>query len=240
MCIPGAPAEGQWDFPPPPPPEEYGNLLINRTSGKNSVKAAAFSHWLHRRKYTCRVCHSELEFAMEVNATEITEEANRSGKFCGACHNGALAFDHKGQHCERCHTGDRKTGRDKFALLSTLPRARFGNGIDWSRALAAGLIQPARYLAVKPAEDMSFSETLTLEAEWSNIPPAIFPHKKHSAWLDCNTCHPDIFNIKKKTTKHFAMTKILNGQFCGVCHLKVAFPIEDCRRCHPKMKNRER
>ena len=32
------------------------------------------------------------------------------------------------------------------------------------------------------------------------------------------------------------MSAILNGEFCGVCHLTVAFPMDDCQRCHPGMK----
>jgi c(7)-type cytochrome triheme protein len=86
---------------------------------------------------------------------------------------------------------------------------------------------------MKPSEDISFDKELILESEWHNIPNAVFPHKAHTAWLDCNNCHPDPFNIKKKTTKHFEMRFILEGQFCGVCHMTVAFPMQDCKRCHP-------
>ena len=32
------------------------------------------------------------------------------------------------------------------------------------------------------------------------------------------------------------MTNIIEGQFCGVCHGKVAFPLTDCARCHTTMK----
>jgi hypothetical protein len=28
----------------------------------------------------------------------------------------------------------------------------------------------------------------------------------------------------------------LAGEFCGVCHMTVAFPMNDCKRCHPAMK----
>jgi hypothetical protein len=51
----------------PPPAYDYGNLLINRTSESHSVKPAVFSHWIHRQKHTCRVCHFELEFNMNPN-----------------------------------------------------------------------------------------------------------------------------------------------------------------------------
>jgi len=75
-----------------------------------------------------------------------------------------------------------------------------------------------------------------LEAEWERVPPAIFSHKNHTAWLTCSNCHPEIFNIQKKTTKHFEMKMNLVGEFCGVCHMTVAFPMSDCRACHPAMK----
>jgi c(7)-type cytochrome triheme protein len=68
------------------------------------------------------------------------------------------------------------------------------------------------------------------------IPPAVFPHKDHTVWLDCDNCHPDLFNIKKKGT-HFSMNELLNGNFCGVCHTKVAFPMDECKRCHPAMRD---
>lgn len=227
-----------WDLPTLPPTHEYGTILINRTSVKNGVKPATFSHWIHRQRHTCRVCHFELEFSMQLNNTEITEAANRSGRYCGAngCHDGTTVFGHTNPHCDKCHNGDRGYGKEKFSRLDGLPKARFGDGINWTRALEKGLITPVTYLTIKPPEDIAYDKSLRLEAEWHSVPPAVFPHKAHVQWLDCNNCHPDIFNIKKKTTKHFAMVRILAGEFCGVCHLRVAFPMNDCKRCHPSMK----
>jgi hypothetical protein len=31
------------------------------------------------------------------------------------------------------------------------------------------------------------------------------------------------------------MDFIVSGKFCGVCHLTVAFPVQDCKRCHPDL-----
>jgi len=230
-------SEGDWNLLPSPPANEYGNILINRTSEKNGVKPATFSHWIHRQRHTCRVCHFELEFNMKVNTTEITEGANKSGRYCGAsgCHDGKIAFGHNEPNCEKCHNGDRGYGKEKFSQLSNFPKTKYGNGINWVRAFRKGLIKPLNYITVKPPEDITFGKTILLEAEWDRIPPAIFPHKSHTQWLDCNNCHPDIFNIKKKTTKHFSMRLNLAGEFCGVCHLTVAFPMNDCKRCHPEM-----
>jgi len=232
-CAGSAPA--QWELPKNLPPAEYGTVLINRTAEQNNVKPVVFSHAVHRSKHTCRVCHFELEFNFKTNTTGITEAANKAGRYCGApgCHDGKVAFGHDRQNCQRCHAGTRAPDTKTASVLAPLPKDRFGNGVNWVAALEKGIIRPATQLTL-PQADLSFDSKLLLEAEWRNIPPAVFPHRSHVAWLDCNNCHPDIFNIKKKTTKHFAMVRILKGEFCGVCHLTVAFPMDDCKRCHPK------
>lgn len=225
-----------FNLPALPPREQYGNILIDRTSGTSGQQPVTFSHWLHRTKFTCRVCHGELDFQMKRNATEITERANRSGKFCGACHNGKIAFRHNG-NCDKCHNGDigySDKRFDDFILKNALPMTFAGNGVNWAAGMATGAIKPAIHLK-KKSQDMNFEKELLLEAELSIIPPAIFPHKAHAAWLDCDNCHPDLFNIKKKGT-HFSMTEILNGNYCGVCHISVAFPMDECKRCHPAMR----
>jgi c(7)-type cytochrome triheme protein len=222
-----------FNLPPLPPPEEYGNILINRVSVSKGIKPVTFSHWQHRRKYTCRVCHTELEFNMKVNTTEITETDNKSGRYCGACHNGVIAFRHTA-NCGKCHNGDIAYAAGRFSEFQTrpFPTTSYGNGINWVESLREKMITPANFLR-RRAHDMSFDKTLILESEWSIIPPSIFPHRAHIEWLECSSCHPEIFNIKKKTTKNFSMSAILDGKFCGICHLNVAFPMNDCKRCHP-------
>lgn len=229
-------AAGYWRFPPPPPVEEYGNLLINRTSEKNNVKSVSFSHWMHRRKHTCRVCHFELEFNMKTGTTEITEEANRAGRYCGACHNGKELFGHTEGNCEKCHNGNMGNGNFKFADMWRFPAARYGNRIDWSVALEEKWITPVRYLSIPPLPDEVNEKKLEMDATWSGVSPSVFPHRRHTNWLDCSDCHPAVFNIKLKAS-NVQMEQILNGEFCGQCHGSVAFPLTDCQRCHPRMKN---
>jgi c(7)-type cytochrome triheme protein len=86
---------------------------------------------------------------------------------------------------------------------------------------------------------MAFDKRLELVAEWDWVSPAVFNHATHTPWLDCANCHPEIFNIKKKTTKHFLMEYILEKKFCGVCHFSVALPIDDCHACHPAMSRKK-
>ncbi len=235
----GAAAAQMFDLPKLPRPPQYGNVLIDRLSTAAGEKAVGFSHWLHRSRYACRVCHFELGFAMQANATEITETQNRGGEYCGACHDGEVAFGHSEENCGKCHSGDADGSNRRFAELAELPAAPFGNGIDWSQAVEKGKIEPRASLE-DGYEPLPAQRDLELEAEWTMIPPAVFPHGRHQAWHDCAECHPAPFNVKKKTTEHFEMRYILEGKFCGLCHLKVAFPLDDCRRCHPRMKERRR
>jgi c(7)-type cytochrome triheme protein len=221
----------EFKLPPHPPAAQFGNVLMTRTTAHSAMKSVVFPHWRHRMLYTCRVCHLELDFAMRQNATEKSENA------CGTCHDGRTAFGIRDEKsCARCHTGAIEETFDFAAKTAELPRSELGNGIDWSKALASGQIHPAESLS-PGFEPLSLDTTLSLEAEWAFVPPAIFPHPEHIRWLDCANCHPEPFNVKKKTTKHFSMKLNLARQFCGACHVRVAFPLDDCKRCHPAMEN---
>lgn len=237
-------AESLLKLPFLPPPENYGDILITRTTQETDVGPVYFSHWVHRVKYTCRVCHYELEFSMRTNDTPITcNKGHVDGRYCSACHDGKIAFaprDADGEkNCERCHTTFWGGERRKFEeLKDKLPAGRFGNEIDWSAALNEGFISPSQSLSGDTMEMSNINRTLSLSAEMSGISPAVFPHKTHEQWLDCSNCHPELFNIKKKSTQSLKMVNMLKGESCGVCHLLVAFPLDDCRKCHPKMRPR--
>jgi len=233
-------SRGDFELPALPAPEVYGDVTIDRTSRSQKVAPVVFSHRVHRALFTCRVCHLELEFSMKTNDTDIVCDWGRmQGKYCAVCHNGQTAFGPRGQNgenCDRCHNADASPDRKKYTeQKNRLPSSAFGDGIDWSKALTDGLIKPKTGLS-QTAVPIILERTLTLQAELSGIPPAVFPHKIHTEWLDCAICHPDIFIIKKKATKHFSMSRILNNEFCGVCHLRIAFPLNDCKRCHPAMR----
>lgn len=232
----GAQPQMHFRVPKAQPPRLFGTVLISRASAASNTKSVVFAHWRHRSRYTCRVCHLELEFSLRSNETEITEKANRDGAYCGACHNGKVAFGVTDKNCVRCHAGTVEGSDEGFASILELPGSEFGNHVDWSRALALGEIKPAASLDGE-ASPIRLDKTLSLEAEWTFVAPAVFPHAEHERWLDCSNCHPSIFNIGRKTTKHFTMASSLRGEFCGVCHLRVAFPMDDCRRCHPTMRN---
>lgn len=226
-----------WKLPELPAPERYGNIIIDRASTDAGVKPVTFSHWSHRVTHNCRVCHFELEFDMMVNTTFITEEENKHGRYCGACHNDKIAFGHTEDNCEKCHNGNIDFGKEKFSGLSGLARAVHGNEVDWVKAYQEKQIKPENYV-LEEEKPIQFDRDIIIESPWAGISPVIFPHQTHGDWLDCSNCHPDIFNIKQYATDDLSMENILNYEFCGVCHGRVAFPPNDnCKRCHPKMKH---
>jgi len=224
-----------------PSPERYGSVLMEVPAEKK-ISSVVFAHWLHRTKYTCRVCHYELGFSMKVNDTPIVcNKGKMNGEYCASCHNGKTSFgpqdDLGADNCERCHNTNASLRWEDFQNLQTrLPKTKFGNQIDWTKALDEKMIEPKDSLSGKTQKLANINKNLTLSAEMVGISPSIFPHQTHEKWLDCSNCHPELFNIKKKTTESLRMANMIQGRSCGICHLRVAFPLDDCKRCHPGMR----
>lgn len=238
-----------------PRPYEYGQVTIDNFSSKAGVTPVTFEHWSHRDKYTCRLCHVDLGFAMKAGGSEMNAADNQRGYFCGSCHDGKREYQGRQifaacstakrpedtPRCQLCHVTGRNPLREQaFAeFVAKMPRERFGNGIDWERAEDSGLIKPQQYLdgvSVK-RPPLAVQKDFSVEGKVEGMPEIVFSHKKHTVWNGCELCHPDIFvGIKKGTTK-FSMSEIFAGQYCGVCHESVAFPLTDCQRCHTKPVN---
>ncbi len=115
-----------------------------------------------------------------------------------------------------------------------LPGISSGNYVDWVQSLAKGLITP-RYDRLKPEEEAVVFDLDIVREVKGTMPDVVYPHDRHTQWLDCSNCHPDIF-IPEKGKNQISMAQILMGQKCGVCHGKVAFPVSECRKCHSKKK----
>lgn len=230
-----------------PKPHEYGTTLINNASTANEIAAVEFPHWLHRSKYTCRLCHVDIGFAMVAGETGITERDNERGLYCGTCHDGTIAFgpkeatnangDETQENCIRCHSVGTitETENDFYDFRKTMPRERFGNGIDWVQAEDDDLIKPVDILErvsierpklLNPAEE-------ELTAKEVTMPNIVFSHAKHTVWNGCEVCHPQIFGVKKSANQ-YTMQEIFDGLYCGGCHGKVSFSNDDCQRCHTK------
>jgi len=84
---------------------EYGDVIINNYSEKHGMRPAVFPHWFHRIRFRCSVCHDQLGFKMKKEANKIDMGKIANGQFCGACHNGKIAW--APVYCDRCHTGTR-------------------------------------------------------------------------------------------------------------------------------------
>ncbi len=82
---------------------EYGDVVLNNKAEKNGVRPVIFPHWFHRIRFRCKVCHMELGFQMKAGGNDIDMAKIIDGKFCGACHNGQIAWSP--EHCELCHSG---------------------------------------------------------------------------------------------------------------------------------------
>ena len=226
-----------------PRPDEFGNVVMNNASEKNGMAPVEFSHWVHRARFTCRICHVDIGFAMQANGTMVREEDNRKGFYCGACHNGRIAFAAQAgktsaetKNCDRCHSVGKSVPHHDFAIFTAdFPKGRFGNNVDWEMAELAGkirLVDTLPEISVK-RKPFDVPKDYSIEAKINGLPQIIFSHKKHAIWNGCELCHPDIYAVKAGTTK-YTMQDVFAGRFCGLCHGSVAFPATDCQRCHTK------
>lgn len=115
--------------------------------------------------------------------------------------------------------------------LSQLPPGIAGNYVNWVKALKNGAIKPlARFYPQTQVKVLDLDVMLT-KRENAELNRVTFPHKQHTEWLDCSTCHEAIFKSQAGANP-ITMLAILNGEYCGRCHGAVAFPPTDCKRCH--------
>ncbi|MDO8891968.1 MAG: cytochrome c3 family protein [Sulfurimicrobium sp.] len=143
--------------------------------------------------------------------------------------------------------------------LAALPRDK--NGIvHWVKAVAEGMIKPrddiygpkstnvadsfVRAGLVESKDDFTgllggldsehFKRLIVMQVKNHFMADVLFPHGMHTYWVNCSSCHPKPF-VPKIGANDIKMKAILEGEYCGKCHGKVAFPIvsfENCVRCH--------
>lgn len=101
-----------------PLPHDYGKVVINNYSENAGLAPVEFNHWLHRARFTCRLCHVDIAFAMKTEGTGIKAADNMRGYYCGTCHNGKMEVEGRKvfeacskspskedfKKCERCHS----------------------------------------------------------------------------------------------------------------------------------------
>lgn len=114
--------------------------------------------------------------------------------------------------------------------LSALPPDAVGNRVRWVKALEQGAIAPRTNIL--PDTAIRVLDQDVIMPRTGELPMVRFPHRQHTEWLDCSNCHERLFKSKAGATKEVNMFQILQGEYCGVCHGAVAFPLTECKRCH--------
>lgn len=82
---------------------EYADVTINTRSEAEGVAPVIYPHWFHRIRFQCSVCHVDLGFKTGAGTTGITMEKLIDGQYCGACHDGNIAWSI--DNCDLCHSG---------------------------------------------------------------------------------------------------------------------------------------
>lgn len=113
--------------------------------------------------------------------------------------------------------------------LSVLQADTAGNMVDWARSLEYGFIDPRG--SIDGNDRPKLRGTKVLMRNTMPMRYVSFPHKTHTQWMSCETCHDSIF-IAERDANPISMGKILQGEYCGLCHGAVAFPLTECDRCH--------
>lgn len=82
---------------------EYGDVVMNNYSSAAGMRPVVFPHWFHRVRFRCKVCHADLGFKFEAGGNRVDMLKIIDGQFCGACHNGEVAW--AVENCNLCHSG---------------------------------------------------------------------------------------------------------------------------------------
>ena len=102
--------------------------------------------------------------------------------------------------------------------------------VDWMGAIRSGFIKPRADL--RGNEEMQVLDLDVILKNTKEMPYVKFPHNSHTLWLACSNCHPKPF-IAKAGANEISMARIFRGEYCGMCHDRVAFiTFFSCERCH--------
>jgi c(7)-type cytochrome triheme protein len=97
---------------------EYGDVVINNYADQAGMRPVIFPHWFHRIRFRCKVCHGDLGFKFKAGGNDINMLKIIDGEYCGACHNGEVAWSV--ENCDLCHTA--KPGTPTQVHESTLQK----------------------------------------------------------------------------------------------------------------------
>jgi len=117
-------------------------------------------------------------------------------------------------------------------MYQRLPKDDDDN-IDWMAALSDKTITPSGVVDAS-AKDVGKTSDDDIELSTSGKPNrmVVFSHAAHTQWLTCTNCHNAIFK-REAGDATITMEAIDDGQYCGVCHDKVALAQPSgCKGCH--------
>src|SRR4051794_22433853 len=83
---------------------EYGDVVINNYSDKAGMRPAIFPHLFHRARVARQGFHADLGFKFKAGGNDINMLKIFDGQFCGACHNGEIAWGV--ENCVLCHSAN--------------------------------------------------------------------------------------------------------------------------------------
>lgn len=70
-------------------------------------------------------------------------------------------------------------------------------------------------------------------SEANDMRPVIFPHWFHRVRFRCKVCHHELGFEMRAGANEIDMGKIIDGQYCGMCHNgQVAWSVDECHLCH--------
>ena len=81
---------------------EYGDIVMNNYADGAGMRPVVFPHWFHRVRFRCKVCHTDLGIKFKAGGNEINMLKIIDGQYCGACHNGEIAWSV--ENCNLCHS----------------------------------------------------------------------------------------------------------------------------------------
>ncbi len=229
---------------PADPEQAVLDMDVDLKSSTNSAFNVTYPHSAHTMWLACTTCHPAIFPLRQAKPTIITMAKIKAGEYCGVCHS-KVAFGVNNE-CGRCHKHSQptaewhspeprkpietaKTWNDAAKLLPVNQGAP-----DWAKALTDGVISPRAGVDPKTADEAVLPLDVELVPSAGDMFKVIFPHKTHTEWLGCPNCHTGIFQMAKGADP-ITMEKINAGQYCGLCHGKVAFPATTCGRCHPAL-----
>jgi c(7)-type cytochrome triheme protein len=112
--------------------------------------------------------------------------------------------------------------------LKGFPTNRIGE-VDWMVAINEKMVTPRSDVQGRTKPELLDLDIIMKETR--DMDYVRFPHLAHTKWLACKNCHDKIFK-PKIGAQDIDMNKIFSGQYCGVCHDRVAFSVFICENCH--------